>query len=208
MAYPSNDQAPTWIDLLRHGEPEGGRRYRGQQDDPLSDRGWQQMRQAVHRDDHWDSIISSPLKRCRAFAEELSADRHIPLHIEPDFAEIHFGNWEGRTMEQIAETEADALAAFWADGLNNPPPGGENVGAFGQRVAAAWDRWVDRLRGQRILLVCHGGVIRMTMAHVLEPPPQTMMARLQVPYACRSRIRVDDTPHGRLRCLLMHGSRK
>ena len=33
----------TVIDLIRHGEPVGGRRYRGHIDDPLSERGWQQM---------------------------------------------------------------------------------------------------------------------------------------------------------------------
>jgi len=30
----------TTIDLLRHGEPVGGKRYRGQIDDPLSEKGW------------------------------------------------------------------------------------------------------------------------------------------------------------------------
>ena len=202
-----NEQTPatTWIDLLRHGEPEGGRRYRGQLDDPLSDTGWAQMRAAVNGSDTWDVILSSPLCRCQAFAEELSAARDLPLHIEPDFAEIHFGAWEGLTMEQIAETQADALSAFWDDGLLNPPPGGEDVGSFGKRVATAWERWSEHLQGQRVLLVCHGGVIRVAMAHVLGVSPQSMMARLQVPYACRSRVRIDDTPHGRLRCLISHG---
>ena len=37
----------TTIDLLRHGEPLGGGRYRGQMDDALSEKGWQQMWQAV-----------------------------------------------------------------------------------------------------------------------------------------------------------------
>jgi len=37
----------TTLDLMRHGEPVGGRRYRGQMDDPLSEKGWAQMRNAV-----------------------------------------------------------------------------------------------------------------------------------------------------------------
>ncbi|MHB1590203.1 MAG: histidine phosphatase family protein [Sulfuricella sp.] len=37
----------TTIDLIRHGEPVGGRRYRGRTDDPLSEKGWNQMWTAV-----------------------------------------------------------------------------------------------------------------------------------------------------------------
>ncbi len=33
----------TIVDLLRHGEPDGGQKFRGAVDDPLSPRGWEQM---------------------------------------------------------------------------------------------------------------------------------------------------------------------
>jgi len=68
-------QNQTQIDLLRHGEPVGGRRYRGQTDDPLSEKGWQQMRAAVLDVQGWDVIYSSPLRRCAEFAQELSRRR-------------------------------------------------------------------------------------------------------------------------------------
>jgi broad specificity phosphatase PhoE len=54
--------------LLRHGEPEGGRLYRGNLlDDPLSEKGWQQMQASVNGK-HWDFIATSPMARCQAFA--------------------------------------------------------------------------------------------------------------------------------------------
>ena len=34
----------VYLDLLRHGETEGGTRYRGTTDDPLTAAGWEQMR--------------------------------------------------------------------------------------------------------------------------------------------------------------------
>ena len=56
----------TLIDLLRHGEPEGGRAYRGHSiDDPLSETGWQQMWAAVGYHKPWEQIVSSPLQRCQ-----------------------------------------------------------------------------------------------------------------------------------------------
>ena len=72
----------TVIDLLRHGEPVGGRRYRGQQDDPLSDTGWAQMRTSC-AEQSWDAVVSSPLQRCARFAEELVAGAETPLVVDP-----------------------------------------------------------------------------------------------------------------------------
>ncbi|HHO59588.1 MAG TPA: histidine phosphatase family protein, partial [Thiotrichales bacterium] len=61
----------TCIDVIRHGEPEGGRRYRGHSvDDPLTEKGWLQMRSAVPENPPWQHIISSPLVRCLDFSRE------------------------------------------------------------------------------------------------------------------------------------------
>ena len=65
----------TWVDLLRHGEPEGGRRYRGAQDDPLSERGWRQMHASGIEGAQLTGVVSSPLRRCRAFAERWRSRR-------------------------------------------------------------------------------------------------------------------------------------
>ncbi|SEP01725.1 histidine phosphatase family protein [Aquisalimonas asiatica] len=195
----------TWVDLIRHGQPEGGQRYRGHRDDPLSHVGWEQMRAAVEPRDHWDVVITSPLLRCRAFAQAIADERGIPLHVEPDFKEISFGRWEGMKAEEILARDGDRLAAFWSDGEANPPPGGEALSAFHGRVARGWHHWVHALWGQRILVVAHGGVIRMMLACVLDVPPGRLMAGLHVPYACRSRVRMDRTDHGLLSCLMAHG---
>ncbi len=52
---------PTLVDLMRHGEPVGGVRFRGNvTDDPLSNLGWSQMWDAVGDHHPWDQLISSP----------------------------------------------------------------------------------------------------------------------------------------------------
>ena len=50
------DDQHTVIELLRHGEPVGGSRYRGQLDDALSERGWKQMWQAVGGRPLWQQV--------------------------------------------------------------------------------------------------------------------------------------------------------
>ena len=193
------------IDLIRHGEPQGGVMYRGHRDDPLSDTGWQQMQAAIHPDERWDAVITSPLLRCRDFADALSAERQLPLTVVKDFQEISFGEWEGLTPEQVQARDGERLAAFWADAERHSPPGGEPVGDFHRRIGDAWQTHIAPQRDKRLLLVCHGGVIRMVLAHVLGLSPAKAMARIHVPYACRSQVRLDDTPHGLLACLISHG---
>lgn len=195
-----------FVDLIRHGEPEGGPRFRGHRDDPLSARGFEQMRAALTSEEPPDRILSSPLRRCRDFAEELARLSNPALTIEPDFREISFGEWEGHTLDEIQARDGERLAAFWRDAERNPPPDGEALVAFRQRVARAWDRWRGRLRNEHVLVVGHGGVIRMILAHELGMAPAVAMARIQVPYACRSRLRIDDTEHGRLATLVFHGA--
>ena len=90
---------PTTIDLIRHGEPVGGSKYRGQTDDPLSEKGWAQMRAALVGHQPWEVVVTSPLVRCRAFAEELAARLALPLEVDARLMEIGFGEWEGRTAE-------------------------------------------------------------------------------------------------------------
>lgn len=197
----------TIVDLIRHGQPEGGQMYRGHRDDPLSRLGWSQMRRAVSESEHWDAVLCSSLERCRTFAEEVGLARGIPVYVEAGFKEIDFGAWEGMKTEEILARYGGALAAFWLNGDANPPPGGEAVSQFYRRVAAAWDHWLDRLWGQHILLVCHGGVIRMSLAHALRLPPVHMMSRLEVPYACRTRVRISQRTDGEhLATLVAHGS--
>ncbi|MDO1527748.1 histidine phosphatase family protein [Fulvimonas sp. R45] len=145
------------LELLRHGDT-GQRSYRGQLDDPLSELGWSQLREAV-RGRAWDRVVSSPLARCAAFARELAAARGLPLRIDARLAEYHFGDWQGVPIETLAERDGDALARFWADPVAHPPPGAERFAAFRDRLVAALDD-ARRERG-RVLVVTHGGAIRL-----------------------------------------------
>jgi len=199
-----NSGTTTIFDLIRHGEPAGGPMFRGSKDDPLSDTGWQQMRSAIAADEHWDLILTSPLLRCQTFARELAGQKKIPLEIETRFRELHFGEWEGRTAAQILEDTPEALNRFWSNPVDHAPPGGEALGDFSVRIRDGWLDWQRRAAGKRVLLVCHGGVIGMLLAEVMSIPLERSFSAIKVPYACRSRLRVDATDHGVMFCLESH----
>lgn len=179
------------IDLLRHGEPLGGRRYRGQIDDPLSDKGWEEMRAAVDGRNDWDAIVHSPLRRCADFAAELSTVLAIPKIADERLKEIGFGAWEGLTGDEICAKDENALKRFYQDPVNNQPEGAERLRAFYLRVSGAWDDIVADAKQERLLLVVHAGVMRAVVTHVLKAPLLSMY-RMQIPSAGMVSVRFDE----------------
>lgn len=177
------------VDLLRHGEAEGGARCRGSTDDPVTKRGWKQMRKATSGE-RWDRIVTSPLCRCRLFAESLAQRLACPIEQQAAFRERHFGAWEGRTFDAIAKEATESPLFFWTDPARHTPPEGESFADFLGRVGAAWEDLMTETPPGRVLVVTHGGTVRGVLARVLELPP-TALFRLAVPYASRTRIRVD-----------------
>jgi len=187
----------TIIDLIRHGEPQGGPMYRGSTDDPLSSTGWQQMRDVTSAQQPWQQIISSPLLRCVEFAKEVAVNNDIDLLIDEGLQEVGFGEWEGKTATQLEEIDKEAFFAFHDDPVANTPPGGESMLLFQGRVISAWQHLLSEYQGKHVLLVAHGGVNRVIMSHVLGMPLAAMF-RIVVPYACITRIKVFPSGYAQL----------
>ncbi|MBP8284764.1 MAG: alpha-ribazole phosphatase family protein [Chromatiaceae bacterium] len=190
------------IDLLRHGETLGGSRFRGRLDDPLTERGWDRMWAAVRPPDGggegvpvWDGIVTSPLARCADFARALSERESIPLRLDPRLAELDFGDWEGQTAADLMASDAEALGRFWADPVAHPPPSGEPLLAFQGRVLTAWDELLRQDRGDRTLVISHGGVIRVILCQVLGYPLGRLL-ELDVGHASLTGIRVRSEGEG------------
>lgn len=182
------------IDLIRHGMPVGGRRYRGHRDDPLAAEGWQQMWSAVGAHCPWTRVVTSPLARCRAFAEALADREGLACTVEPGFKEISFGEWEGREVHEILAETPEQITRYWADPVANTPPGGESLEAFRARVVAAWETLTADDHAHT-LVVGHGGLIRMLVGHVLGLPLASVL-RVEVPNAGLSRVRVQRDING------------
>ena len=184
------DHAPTFVDLLRHGQPVGGRRYRGRQDDPLSKTGWEQMWHAASGETPWQRVVSSPLIRCRAFAEELCEKLDLPLRIDDRLQEFHYGEWEGKSADELKEDDPDIISRYYHDPYNHRPPGAEYVVDFVQRVEGAYSEMLETHPGEHLLIIAHAGVIRAIIAHALKAPPETIF-RMHIETGQLSRIRMD-----------------
>jgi alpha-ribazole phosphatase len=163
------------LDLLRHGETELGGGLRGSLDDALTEKGWAQMRAAVVAGGPWDRLVSSPLQRCARFAAELGEQLNLPVQLDKDLQELHFGAWEGQSAAALMETDAEALGRFWADPYAFTPPQGEPVSAFAARVLGAVARLQQACAGERVLLISHGGVMRLLLAQARGLPREQLL---------------------------------
>ena len=195
------------LDIIRHGEPEGGEILRGRVDPRLTDRGWQQMRHATGllepsadnpgiRETHpqspgWDVVISSPLLRCSAFAQEVANSMGKPeaLRVDEQWVEIDYGDWDGMPLDEWRVVAAEQFKAFREDLNALRPPNGEAYVDFRDRVLAAWQELARLPDGSHALLVTHGGVMRVLLPTVLGMPLNASFP-LHIPFAAISRVRL------------------
>jgi alpha-ribazole phosphatase len=187
------------VDCLRHGETRGGARYCGSTDVVLTPRGWQQMRAATDGR-LWDRVVTSPLRRCADFAFELADRLALPCAQDADWREMHFGDWEGRSAEEILQSDADALERFWADPSAGAPPRSEPLEELRSRVLAAFERAIEcpdpccaNAGPARILVVTHGGPIRVLYAAQSEQPLSSLLS-FEVPHAALVTFRTPLVP--------------
>jgi len=163
------------IALLRHGETTIGHCYRGSLDDALTNKGWVQMETSLenllHNNINWQTIFSSPLKRCLAFAKDWSNRTGATLKVDERLKEIHFGLWEGKTAEELFAKDKDLLTAFWDDPENNTPPEGETLAHLRQRVMQCWQLIYKTAQNKNVLVITHGGPMRILLSEAVQKKP-------------------------------------
>jgi alpha-ribazole phosphatase len=169
------------IDLLRHGESELSHTLRGSLDDALTAQGWQQMLSSIDqsqtvslpRPQQWDVVFSSPLQRCRMFADHIVTEQDIPLVLDQGLQEMHFGDWEGQSIQELYEQFPETLADFWQKPTQTILPNAESLQQFHLRVSQAMMDIQQQMQcqgWQSALVVTHGGVIKLLKCMVLQQP--------------------------------------
>lgn len=182
--------------LMRHGETHASARGRcyGKLDVPLSDEGRLQVQRATRLIQTLkpDAIITSPRIRASDSAAIVASACKVSVQTEEHFAELDFGDCEGKRYEEV-ERENPAFYARW---MASPTevifPNGESYAAMAARVVRAYQQLVDAAAHNKLLVVAHGGVNRIILAHVLGIAPEHVF-RLEQTYAGVSCIDYYDT---------------
>ena len=167
------------IYLTRHGATEWNmeNRLQGSLNSELTESG---IRNAIElgkrlADIEFKRIYTSPSRRAMETAK-LIKPGDAPFTILEDLNEISFGDWEGKTQEEIESSSKQEYDHFWNQPhkYNHQDHHGEALPAFKQRVAEAMEQMISENPSGRILIVTHGVVIRAIMAFFWNIPHERM----------------------------------
>lgn len=160
--------------LWRHGRTawnaEG--RIQGQADVPLDAVGLRQAAESAPllAAERPDAILSSDLSRATATAAALAAVTGLGVQVDERLRESAFGDWQGRTGDEIAAYWPEAYAR-WRAGEPIDLPGVETPEEVADRVVAALDRTV----GDTVVVVTHGGAARRGLLALLGWPERSLV---------------------------------
>jgi broad specificity phosphatase PhoE len=184
--------------LVRHGESTWNRerRFQGQRDAPLSDRGRAQA-EALARTlagAPFDALYASPLARARDTAARCGQVLDLAVQPIPDLREIGLGDWEGLEIETVKARFGEGYRRWLETPVDHPPPGGETIDALRTRVTAAIEAIRRRHPAGRVLVVSHGAALAAFLLGILQLGPNAIW-QVQLDNAAVTRLAF---PDGRL----------
>ncbi len=150
--------------LVRHAPTTATRAFAFPTDEPLDERGREAAASLRERVPDGFEVLCSPARRCR---ETAAAARLASPTVDPRLRECGFGTWAGRTLEEIAAADSQAVASWMTDPAARPH-GGESLESFAARVGA----WLDAqaLLDGGAVAITHGGIVKAAVAHALGAP--------------------------------------
>jgi probable phosphoglycerate mutase len=169
---------PTMLVLVRHGVTPHTveKRFSGglaSANPGLSDEGRDQIRTTADwlapMAERIDVVVSSPVRRTMESAEILAETLGKTVDVEPGFAEMEFGAWDGLTFMDVAERHKEDLDA-WLGSLDVAPGGGESFRVVEKRVLDGLQRLLDQHRGKTVVVVSHVTPIKIMVAHAVTAP--------------------------------------
>jgi broad specificity phosphatase PhoE len=151
----------SWI---CHGPTEANRKGCFPDDEPLEDKAAERAELSAARLGTIDRVWASPALRARQTAAILGPDAIL----EAALRECDYGEWRGKSLAELYESEPDSLA-LWMTDLEAAPHGGESLSAVVLRIG----EWMGGHLNDagHTVVITHASVIRAAVLHVLQAPP-------------------------------------
>lgn len=151
--------------LIRHALPIRRELEGGAADPELSQAGRAQANYLAEylATEHLDAIYSSPLTRAKETAAPLVETRPFELVVNADVAEFDQNSSTYIPIEELRATNDPR----WREILDGTWDADESQEEFAQRTIAAIESIIAAHRGDRVAIVCHGGVINAYFTSLL-----------------------------------------
>jgi probable phosphoglycerate mutase len=175
------------IYFLRHGETSssivGG--YCGRLDLDLTPEGYQMAEDFANAYENlaWQAIFASPLTRTIATATPLAKKLGMGIQQRDGLKEIAYGNWEGKTPEQVNREYHDEYVEWLADPGWNSPTGGEKGIDIARRSSEVLEEIERNYPSGNVLVVSHKATIRIMLCSLLGIDVGRYRDRIALPVA-------------------------
>jgi broad specificity phosphatase PhoE len=181
--------------FLRHGETTYSRTggYCGALDPELTAEGLL-MAQAfadAHRTLEWTAIYVSPMKRTIATAKPLCEAIGMEMQLRDGLKEIQYGEWEGKTSEEVKNNDMDAYVNWLTEPAWNAPTGGETSVEIASRSSLVVAEVEAKYPEGNVLIVSHKATIRIMLCSLLGIDLGRYRDRIDMPAASLSKIKFD-----------------
>lgn len=152
--------------LIRHAIPVRRELESGIADPELSSDGVKQAQLLADYliDERIDALYASPMRRARQTAEPVAQRQRLRMELVDGVAEFDRTSSEYVPVEELKDSDDPRWRAMLR---GEWPPREESLDEFVERVVASIEEVIGRHEGQRVAIVCHGGVINAYLARVL-----------------------------------------
>ncbi|MED5403516.1 MAG: histidine phosphatase family protein [SAR324 cluster bacterium] len=161
----------TEIILIRHGETEWNsqKRMQGHSNSDLSEVGMGQIQALgeLMKNVSFDHIYSSDSLRTRQTAEAITQYSGHTLQFDQRIREKNLGVFEGLTSTEAKERHPEIYRLFKTAGANYVIDEGESTQQLLERALEFIEEIRRRHPQERVVMVTHGGVVRVLMKHAL-----------------------------------------
>jgi len=181
-----NGKTACRIYLIRHGETTNADEvcFNGHFDVDLSDQGKNQSLRIAEalKSLPIKAIYSSDLKRTQIGAQYVAIQHELKHTPYKELRELAFGDWEGLSINEVNRNYPGKLKERLKNIEQFRAEGGESFFQLRDRVIPKFNEIVSRHSCDSIVILCHGGVIRIILAHILEISVKNLF-RINQPYS-------------------------
>ncbi|WP_425271678.1 histidine phosphatase family protein [Nocardioides seonyuensis] len=113
-----------------------------------------------------EAVFSSPAARARETADFVAESHGVPVSVVPGIQELSVGDWHGSSRD-VDRNEFRDMYRRWLSGCQDlRAPGGESASEVIQRFVEVLQGVVSRAWTGDVVLVTHGGALRLAVAHL------------------------------------------
>lgn len=154
-----------YLYFVRHGQTKWNaeKRIQGHKDSELTEKGIQDAKLLCNhlKDIKWEAVYASPSRRALRTAGIMKGEKAVPIQTDEQLMEMHLGDWEGMTMEEIEKADSLQHNFYWNIPAKYQRQSGESFHDVKKRTEFFLDKIFQQHETGNILIVTHGVVIKM-----------------------------------------------